>query len=64
MSAARPLAEEKVADAPVPSALPETGTAPASVLTAAAGVILRIVLFDESATYALPALSTATPNGS
>ena len=36
---------------------------PASVVTTPAGVILRIVLLPVSATYTLPALSTATPSG-
>jgi hypothetical protein len=33
------------------------------VLTTPAGVIVRIVWFQVSATYTVPALSTATPLG-
>src|SRR6478609_9888666 len=36
---------------------------PASVVTSPAGVILRITALSSSATYTLPALSTATPFG-
>ena len=36
---------------------------PASVVTTPAGVTFRIVLLQVSATYTLPALSTATPSG-
>ena len=63
LSVATPAGREKVAEAPVPSAPPDTAAVPASVVTTAAVVILRIVLFDESATYTLPTLSTATPYG-
>ena len=63
LSTASPVGRLKLAAVPVPSALPNTFAVPASVVTAPAAVILRIVLLPVSATYTLPAPSTATPNG-
>jgi len=48
---------------PVPLALPEIRARPASVVTTPSGVSFRIVLLPASATYTLPALSTATLDG-
>src|SRR5436190_413562 len=48
---------------PVPSALPLFPVSPASVVTIPTDVILRMVLLPASATYRLPAASTATPCG-
>ena len=42
---------------------PNCGAMPASVVTAPAGVICRIVLLLVSATYTVPAVLTATPRG-
>src|SRR5450631_993218 len=53
----------KRAALPVPSTYPKLPARPASVVTTAAGVILRIVWLPVSATYTLPAPSTATENG-
>ncbi len=61
LSTATPSGDENRAALPVPSTLPLSPATPASVVTTAAGVILRIVWFEVSATYTLPALSTATP---
>ena len=47
----------------MPSALPMLAAVPASVLTAPAGMILRMVELPSSATYTAPAASTATPLG-
>ena len=47
----------------MPSALPELPALPARVVTTPAGVTFRIVWLSVSATYTLPALSTATPLG-
>ena len=63
LSTATPCGWLKSAALPVPSALPLTPANPASVLTTPAGVIIRIVWFQVSATYTLVALSTATPEG-
>src|SRR5258706_7873486 len=48
---------------PVPSALPETPGEPERVTTPPAGVMRRIVLLPVSATYTVPAASTARPDG-
>jgi len=58
------LGPSKRAAGPVPSALPFTPAVPASVLTAPAGVILRMVSLPLSAMNTLPALSVAMPVGS
>src|ERR1035438_8217569 len=47
----------------VPSTLPVTPALPANVVTTPLLVAFRIVEFWESATYMLPVLSTATPDG-
>ena len=52
----------KRAAAPVPSALPAV-PAPARVVTTPAAVIRRIALLEESATYTMPSVPTATPKG-
>ena len=62
-STATPNGLLKRAPAPVPSALPLLAAVPASVLTTPAGVILRMVELFVSATYTVPAASTATPLG-
>ena len=48
---------------PTPSSRPGCPAAPANVLTTPARVILRIVWFSESATYACPRRSTVMPFG-
>src|SRR6267142_991245 len=63
LSVATPDGNLKLAAVPVPSALPATPADPASVLTAPAGVITRIVWLYVSATYTLPAPSIAAPHG-
>ena len=52
----------KLAAVPVPLANVPTPL-PASVLVAPLGVTSRMRLFQESATYTLPAVLTATPDG-
>src|SRR5437867_4354332 len=61
-----PEGRENRAALPAPSALPPSPASPPIVLTTQlvpAGVIFRIVAFPISATYRLPELSTATPEG-
>src|ERR1051326_6307726 len=58
-----PAGALKRASLPVPSADPLFPAEPASVVTAPAGVIIRIVWFPASATYRLVLLSTATAPG-
>src|SRR5678815_2822562 len=62
MSTAMPRGVLKRATVGKPSALPMFGR-PASVVTTAAGVILRIALLPASATKRLPDTSSATPVG-
>src|SRR4051812_46155156 len=47
-SAAKPVGNEKLADAPIPSVMPDDPAVPASVLTAPPGVILRRVLLRSA----------------
>src|SRR5262245_36714325 len=63
LSTAMPLGLLNRAVAPMPSALPFSPQRPARVVTTPLGVTLRMVQFSESATYTLPAPSTATPVG-
>src|SRR5436190_22042876 len=58
-----PPGYENRAPVPVPSSLPKLPTDPASVVTMPPGAIFRIVPFEVSATYTLPAESTAAPSG-
>ena len=62
-STATPNGYRNRAAAPVPSALPLLPVRPASVVTTPPDAIFRIARLFESATYTLPALSTATPAG-
>ena len=61
-STAIPCGPPNRAALPVPSFDPNAPAWPASVVTTPAGVICRIVLLLESATYTVPAVSTATPS--
>src|SRR4051812_4347658 len=58
-----PLGKLNLATLPTPSALPEENAAPANVVTTPPGMILRIVLLLESATYSVPVVSTVIPEG-
>ena len=61
-STAIPDGALNLAKMPCPSAMPEA-VEPANVLTNPPAVIFRISLFPTSATYILPDLSTAIPDG-
>ena len=64
LSLATPFGELKRADALAPSSDPATRACPAYVLTSPVGVTLRMMWLLVSATYRLPAWSSAIPCGS